>query len=336
MFTLRSLLGELTRHRGLAAVVSVTGATTFLFSATTPTTTCVLEEAAAAKTTTTTKKKKTKTAQKKVKDDKLFHGQCLERQMFRPTLPYPLWNYDWDGRMRFETTLDALSTQDGLVNSQRGTKRHIILIRHGQYDETSPQDEKRKLTDLGRRQAELTGKRLAELARGGHLQHERFEGPCRIKAIHVSNMTRAKETAEIIAKYLPDDVVVNEPDPALNEALPAPMIPIRPDVPNAEKEIDENHDRIEAAFHKYFYRSTNPEMAHDFEIIVGHGNVIRYFLCRAMQLPPEAWLRIGTFNCSITYITIAPNGYCSVRMVGDVGHLSYEETTFSHMHGFNW
>jgi hypothetical protein len=26
---------------------------------------------------------------------------------------------------------------------------------------------------------------------------------------------------------------------------------------------------------------------HDFEIILGHANVKRYFLCQALQLPPE-------------------------------------------------
>ena len=41
---------------------------------------------------------------------------------------------------------------------------------------------------------------------------------------------------------------------------------------------------------------------YEFEIIVYHTNVIRYFVCRALQLPPEAWLRLCTFNCSLTYI----------------------------------
>ena len=120
------------------------------------------------------------------------------------------------------------------------------------------------------------------------------------------------------------------------------MIPLRPDVPNAEKEIDENHERIENAFQKYIHRSDSKDAENrdEFEVIVGHGNVIRYFFCRyvrvrrdytrfhlaprtalsllnsALQLPPEAWLRMGTFNCSITYIMIRPNGYCSVRMLG--------------------
>jgi serine/threonine-protein phosphatase PGAM5 len=138
------------------------------------------------------------------------------------------------------------------------------------------------------------------------------------------------------------------------------MIPMRPDIlPEvAEKEIDENHARIEAAFHKYMHRadptevlSLNrhqqqsaaaaaqllpPQQKHEFEVIVGHGNVIRYFTCRALQIPPEAWLRLSCFNCSITYLMIHPNGYVTCRAFGDMGHLGYANSTFSGKHGYNW
>ena len=95
------------------------------------------------------------------------------------------------------------------------------------------------------------------------------------------------------------------------------MVPMRPDIDAeaARREIEANQDRIEAAFLKYIHRADpydDHEMAegsheeefddnpHEFEIIVGHGNVIRYFFCRALQLPPEVWLRFSTFNCSIS------------------------------------
>ena len=41
--------------------------------------------------------------------------------------------------------------------------RHILLIRHGQYNLKGKTDEERHLTELGRDQASLTGKRLKEL-----------------------------------------------------------------------------------------------------------------------------------------------------------------------------
>ncbi|KAG9335089.1 hypothetical protein JZ751_005765, partial [Albula glossodonta] len=53
------------------------------------------------------------------------------------------------------------------------------------------------------------------------------------------------------------------------------------------------------------------------EIIVCHANVIRYFVCRALQFPPEGWLRMCLNNGSITLLTIRPSGRVGLRMLGD-------------------
>jgi len=54
--------------------------------------------------------------------------------------------------------------------------------------------------------------------------------------------------------------------------------------------------RIEAAFRKYFHRAPPSQKEDSTEIMVFHANVIRYFVCRALQLPPEAWLRMSLAN----------------------------------------
>ena len=166
-------------------------------------------------------------------------------------------------------------------------------------------------------------------------------------------MTRARETADIIASYLPAVEYV-EPDPLLNEGRPSHHIPTGRASDKIIEATDHGHPRIEEAFQKYFYRAEftdekeeeeNPQEEkaasdeaplHQFEIFVCHANVIRYFLCRALQLPPEAWLRYCPFNCSLTYLTIRPTGTVSCRLLGDIGHLPYGSSTFSKHHGFNW
>jgi hypothetical protein len=45
---------------------------------------------------------------------------------------------------------------------------------------------------------------------------------------------------------------------------------------------------------------------------------------------------MSLFNCSISYLMIQPNGYVTARLIGDTGHIPYEFTTFSEMHGYNW
>ena len=193
------------------------------------------------------------------------------------------------------------------------------------------------MTELGREQADLTGKRIAEMMQT--LQTH----PCKVKLLVVSNMTRAKETADIIARHI-TDVERSDPDPLLNEGRPCHTIPGTKASESTIAKTDEGHERIEQAFEKYFYRADydvdddDQEESHEFEIIVCHANVIRYLLCRALQMPPEAWLRFCNLNCSLTYLTIRPTGSVSCRMFGDIGHfnLPYSKSTFSGHHGYNW
>lgn len=221
-----------------------------------------------------------------------FYGLFPKRQLWQPKVEYPLWDDNWDGR-------EPLSTGDKAVDRERmrrvrktGVTRHVILVRHGQYDETYREDEKRRLTELGKKQADLTGKRIAEMIRGAD---ESF-GPCKVKVIRVSDLLRAKETADIIAKHLPG-VERAKPDPLLNEGRPAHTIPGGTAKPAVVEMTDSHHPKIEEAFQKYFHRSLPDDddegsddaggdgdekgrNLHEFEIVVGHANVIRYFLCR--------------------------------------------------------
>ena len=271
-----------------------------------------------------------------------FYNLFPRRQLWKPKVEYPLWDPNWDG-------LEPISTGNKDEDRHRkrqlrkeGVTKHIILIRHGQYTETEKLDENRKLTLLGREQADVTGKRLKEMIEG--IEGTGFTG-CNVKVVRVSNMARAKETADIIASHLPG-VERAQPDPDLNEGRPAHNIPGGRASTSTVEKTDESHSRIETAFQRYFQRAkedsterTSSDMGfnenekvdpnsgerkegsrHEFEIIVCHANVIRYFLCRALQIPPEAWLRLCTFNCSLTYLTIRPTGTVSCRMLGGKYH----------------
>jgi broad specificity phosphatase PhoE len=66
---------------------------------------------------------------------------------------------------------------------------------------------------MGQKQADETGKRLAQMIQG--IQGD-SDSPCNVKVMHVSGMTRAKETADIIASHFPQ-VQRSDPDPLLNE-----------------------------------------------------------------------------------------------------------------------
>eukprot|EP00527_Entomoneis_sp_CCMP2396_P000807 CAMPEP_0198137338 /NCGR_PEP_ID=MMETSP1443-20131203/855_1 /TAXON_ID=186043 /ORGANISM="Entomoneis sp., Strain CCMP2396" /LENGTH=346 /DNA_ID=CAMNT_0043798741 /DNA_START=15 /DNA_END=1055 /DNA_ORIENTATION=+ len=264
------------------------------------------------------------------------------RQKFEPKFEYPLWDHNWDDQMPPSTGSDEEDRRRMRNIRKSGVTRHIILVRHGQYDETHKEDGLRTLTPLGRLQAERTGQRLAEMIKGSS---DGKSKSCNVKVLRVSGMTRAIETADIISSYLPG-VEYAKPDPILNEGRPCHHIPGGKVSEKTVKLTDENHPRIEEAFDKFFHRAEPPSdndeddsdetEKHEFEIIVCHANVIRYFMCRALQIPPEAWLRYCPFNCSLTYMTIRSTGSVSCRMVGDTGHLPYDATSFSQHQGFVW
>ncbi|NXO20842.1 PGAM5 phosphatase, partial [Cisticola juncidis] len=190
--------------------------------------------------------------------------------------------------------------------------RHIFLIRHSQYNLDGRADKDRTLTPLGREQAELTGRRLASLG----LKFDQI--------IH-SSMTRATETTEIISKHLPGVKKISTD--LLREGAP-----IEPDPPVSHWKPEavqyyEDGARIEAAFRNFIHRADAKQEEDSYEIFVCHANVIRYIVCRALQFPPEGWLRLSLNNGSITHLVIRPNGRVALRTLGDTGFMPPDKIT---------
>lgn len=237
-----------------------------------------------------------------------FHQQ-RSRRLSHDAASRTRWNTSWDDR---DETTDVT--------------RIIWLVRHGQATEEKrgEDDGTRRLTNLGRAQAEATARRLGELLRGRRVH----------KMTH-STMARAEETANIIARFAFPSVR-RESSHLLREGAPP-----RPE-PDTWRQSEETHaedaPRLESAFRSVFHRASTSEdrdrasaseerdrERHD--IVVCHANVIRYFVLRALQLPPDAWLRLGLYNASVTRVEIRPDGGVSVRCLGDAGHLSPDQLT---------
>merc|ERR1712091_364502 len=113
-------------------------------------------------------------------------------EYFVPKVPYPAWDADWDGRRRAR----AEAKKRG---APPAPTRHILLVRHGQYDESSRDDAKRILTPLGRDQAVATGLKIGDLINAG--------APGTPALIRSSALSRAVETAALIAPHLPERAV---------------------------------------------------------------------------------------------------------------------------------
>ena len=227
------------------------------------------------------------------------------------------WNWNWDHRHYDEIESNASAqndsdTQQPPTLSRPTATRHLILIRHGQYNLDGKTDEERSLTSLGCEQAKSTGERIADLK-------------LPLSYIVSSTMTRAKETAALIRPSLPNDLKSLPNDAILCEGAPFPPVPSGSWKPEMYYYTDGS--RIEAAFRKYFHRADKEQKEDSFEVIVCHANVIRYFVCRALQLPPEAWLRISLKHGSMTWVTIRPDGRTSIRALGEAGYMPPDKLT---------
>lgn len=97
------------------------------------------------------------------------------------------WDDNWDRRA---PGTDAVDSTDNDKPTKPTACRHLILIRHGQYDVTHKPDELRVLTQLGHQQAVITGKRLKELQGSGY------------NALIHSTMKRAVETTNDVISSL--------------------------------------------------------------------------------------------------------------------------------------
>ncbi|CAN5549048.1 hypothetical protein BH09MYX1_BH09MYX1_64520 [soil metagenome] len=183
-----------------------------------------------------------------------------------------------------------------------GTRR-LLLLRHGQYDE----DGDGRLTAIGREQG---GYAAAELAREP------------IDRIRVSTLIRARETAEIAAKRHKD--VPLRAYAVLCEAIPTKLPPhlargidpaqIARDIPRAKRAAAE------------LFRPTKTDRT---ELVVCHGNIIRYFHCLALGVEPEAWVRLISHHCGISEIIVQASGQLRAVRYNDLGHLPRALRTMS-------
>ncbi|XP_022655083.1 uncharacterized protein LOC111247865 isoform X3 [Varroa destructor] len=216
------------------------------------------------------------------------------------------WNFNWDSR----DPAEIYSKAEGPINECKipYKSRHIYLVRHGEYNQDNEHDALRNLTEKGKEQATLAGKRLQELG-------------LTFDKIIISTMTRARETGDCILKELPPEmtekVVTTD---LLREGLPASSEP-KSGKFREPSIFFQDGARIEAGFRKYFYRAKPTQERTERLLLVCHANVIRYFICRALQIPEDALLRFSIKHGSITHIEIKPSGRVVARFIGETGFM---------------
>jgi serine/threonine-protein phosphatase PGAM5 len=187
----------------------------------------------------------------------------------------------------------------------------VYLIRHGLYDRDSLADDRvgNGLNALGREQARLVGARLKAL-------------PVKMHALVSSDFTRARETAAIVGEALGIKPTL---DSLIRECTPASSRSdlMRAHTPESFARCDST---LGAAWRKY--ASPTPD-ADTHDVLVCHGNVIRWFVTRAMDADTRQWANMDIGNGSLTVLAVRPDGTTRLVMFSDVGHIPVDKQTWS-------
>merc|ERR1739848_88751 len=131
-----------------------------------------------------------------------------------------------------------------------------------------------------------------------------------------------------ILKHFPE-VQDHQSCDMIREGAPCPPDPPFPEWEPSPYDFYIEGSRIEAAFRKYIHRADVDQEHDSVDVLVCHGNVIRYFVCRGLQFPAEAWLRFGVHNGSISVMTVNKKGDVIVTALGESGHLPVDKLTFN-------
>jgi probable phosphoglycerate mutase len=186
--------------------------------------------------------------------------------------------------------------------------RYLYLTRHG---EASPDEG--ELTDNGRHQAVLLGKRLRNTP---------------LAAVHHGPLPRAEETARLIGEQLSG--VPLRPSELAGDYIP--YVPRRDELPTESadtligrlsqfpaEERELGPASAQAALARFTGAVEGDEPRH--ELVVTHNFLIGWLVRAALDAPKWRWMGLNHANAALTVIRYAPDRPASVLLYNDAGHL---------------
>ncbi|MCT2586453.1 histidine phosphatase family protein [Actinophytocola gossypii] len=180
--------------------------------------------------------------------------------------------------------------------------RHVYAVRHGAADPFG------ELTDVGRRQSELLGERLAGLP---------------IDAVWHSPLPRAAACARIVGEHLPS-TAVREAAELIDHV---PFVPDDP--PPAWAGFFDGYDAEEAASgargaEALIARFARPADTETHEVLITHAYPVAWLVRHALDAPAVRWLGLSCGNTALTAIEYRAGLAPTLLSYNDMGHLPAE------------
>jgi serine/threonine-protein phosphatase PGAM5 len=188
------------------------------------------------------------------------------------------------------------------AQSEPAFPRTLYLIRHGAYVADRNADPRLGpgITPLGVAQARLAAVRLGATG-------------VAFDSMTSSPLQRARDTAAVMHETLTkvpvtQSALLTECTPHLYEEVAAEV----------GRERAACAKQLDQAFAELF---TAAKGAQRHDILIAHGNVIRYLVTKSMKVDSRAWQTLAVAHASLTVIQVQPDGSTRVLAVGDSGHI---------------
>ncbi|MFI8849993.1 histidine phosphatase family protein [Streptomyces sp. NPDC053499] len=177
--------------------------------------------------------------------------------------------------------------------------RHLYLLRHGAADALG------ELTDVGERQSDLVGRRLAALP---------------IDAVWHSPLPRAVRCARVIGTHLPGATVREAPE--LVDHVPHVPAQLPPEwAPFFDGYDAEEATAGEAQAAALTARFARPAAIETHEVLVTHAYPVAWLVRHALDAPPARWLGLNCGNTALTAIEYRDGTAPTLLLYNDMGHL---------------
>lgn len=186
--------------------------------------------------------------------------------------------------------------------------RHLYLARHGAADALGT------LTETGRRQAQLLGRRLARLP---------------MDVVWHSPLPRAAASAEEIAEHLPGVPVIEAPELVDH----VPHVPRTDRTPPSWIGFFDGYTAAEATAEQQIAETlvarfgglatpTAPRTPADtHELLITHSYPIAWLVRHAVDAPAHRWLGLESANAALTLIEHRTGLPATLVLFNDTGHL---------------
>jgi len=229
--------------------------------------------------------------------------------------------------LKFQTPFVKIEFQKPSINEQtpyaktkqliNGPYTNLYLIRHCQPDYSLKEalgDFNMPLSDLGRKQRKLLNKKLEQI---------------KLEKIYISELVRAKETAEYFAKKYKKRMVV---DKRLNEIDWTKWYKIKYFRMSEKTRIKKvkAYRAMDIKMHK-LHDNSRRLLADIYEKNKGksvgifcHGNLIRAMVTSVLNTDIIGFFSIEIYQSSITKLVIDRDGYIKINYVNNIGHLPHK------------